>query len=370
MSHNTESLFKPQKLAGVQLKNRLAVAPLTRVSGQDNGCIGPLMTEYYLAYAAGGFGLIITEGLYTDKLFSQAYYRQPGLSDAEQAMSWKPVIDAVKAQGAKIIAQLMHAGALSQYSAFKENTAAPSAVKPLGKQMPFYYGEGDYKVPEAMTADDIQSAIQGFVESALRAKEAGFDGVELHGANGYLLDQFLTAYTNQRTDNYGGNLDNRLSIFRQLITAVRQAVGNEFTVGIRFSQKKVNDTEYCWPEGEAAAAQTFRLVADCGVDYIHTTEPDMCEPAFEGSESLAALARRYSGLPVIANGGVMQANSAVKMLESEQADVISLGKAALVNPDWPDRVSKQRSLREFDFAMLSPIANLQYGKEYLEGLEA
>ncbi|WP_261844993.1 NADH:flavin oxidoreductase [Aliamphritea ceti] len=368
MSILTESLFQPGLLAGVHIKNRLAVAPMTRVSALEDGCVGPLMTEYYQSYAEGGFGLIITEGLYTDKAFSQCYYRQPGISDAEQAMSWQPIIRGVNKTGAKIIAQLMHAGGLSQFNGFKGHSAAPSAVRPLGQQMPFYYGEGLYSIPEAMTVMDIESAIEGFVEAALRAKEAGFDGVELHGANGYLLDQFLTTYTNQRNDEFGGNLENRLRIFQQLILSVRRAVGSAFILGVRFSQTKVNDTEYRWSEGAAAAEKTFRLVAECGVDYIHTTEPDMCEPAFEGSDSLAALARRYSGLPVIANGGVQQPEGAAKMLNSDQADFISLGKAALVNPDWPNRVSKTGQLREFDFAMLSPLANLQYGSEYLEGL--
>ena len=368
MSILTESLFQPGSLAGTQFKNRLAVAPMTRVSSLEDGCIGPLMTEYYQSYAAGGFGMIITEGLYTDKAYSQAYYRQPGLTDADQAMSWQPVIRAVKRHGAKIIAQLMHAGGLSQYTQYRDHSAAPSAVQPLGQQMSFYYGDGPYRLPAAMTVADIEAAIEGFTEAAIRAKEVGFDGVELHGANGYLLDQFLTTYTNQRTDEFGGNLENRLRIFQKLILAVRRAVGNEFLLGIRFSQKKVNDSEYCWPEGEAAAEQVFRLVAECGVDFIHTTEPELCGAAFEGSDSLAALAKRYSGLPVIANGGVQQPEEAAKILVAEQADFVSLGKAALVNPDWPNRVNNAEQVRMFDFAMLSPLANLQHGKEYLEAL--
>ena len=365
MQTQTEQLFQPVKLANTELKNRLAVAPMTRVSALDDGCAGGLMADYYAGYAAGGFGLIISEGLYTDKAYSQGYYLQPGLSDDQQAASWQPVLSAVHARGAKLIAQLMHAGGLSQFNAYREASAAPSAVQPLGEQMGFYYGEGRYAVPREMTVADIDEAIQGFVAAAVRAKQAGFNGVELHGANGYLLDQFLTVYTNQRHDEFGGSLTNRLELLKRLILSVREAVGAQFLLGVRFSQKKVNDTEYCWPEGEAAAQQIFRLVAECGADYIHTTEPRLDAPAFEGSASLAALARKFSGLPVIANGGVDTAEDAGFMLESEQADVISLGKAALANPDWPQRVARQQALHDFDFAMLVPIANVENGNAYL-----
>ena len=369
MSTTYPALFEPSQIGTLNIRNRLAVAPMTRVSAQQDGRVGPLMKAYYERFAAGGFGMIITEGLYTDELYSQGYYGQAGIASQEQAQSWQPVVAGVHAKGTVIIAQLMHAGALSQYNRFTDKTAGPSAVQPIGEQMSFYTGEGPYPIPEVMTAKDIDDAIQGFVNSAKLAQSAGFDGIEIHGANGYLLDQFLTDYTNQREDGYGGSISNRLRIFREVIDAVRSTVGESFVIGIRFSQKKVNDTEYVWPEGEALAQQTFGLMHECGVNYIHTTEPVLNKPAFEGSATLASLAKKYSGLPVIANGGVSKPDLADVVLKSGQADLVALGKIALANPGWPELVKTKRVLREFDFAMLAPRANLDCEFRYYQALE-
>ncbi len=374
MKEQQSVIFESATLGSLRLNNRLAVAPMTRVSALRDGQVGPLMKDYYERFAKGGFGLIITEGLYTDELYSQGYLGQPGIATKQQAHSWLPVIQAVHDQGAKIIAQLMHAGALSQFNRFVDSTAGPSTVRPLGLQMPFYRGDGEYPTPSEMTEKDIADVIDGFVQSAILAKSVGFDGVEIHGANGYLLDQFLTVYTNQRTDQYGGSLDNRLRIYQQIIAAVKKAVGHDFTVGVRFSQKKVNDNEYLWPEGEEGAKKAFSSVAHSGVDFIHTTEPVLDQPAFEGvSEeahegklSLAALAKKYSGIPVIANGGVSDHSLASETIESNQADVIALGKTALANQDWPERVRAQEDLKTFTYEMFNPIADLETANKFFK----
>ncbi len=358
-------LFEATNLGPLNLSNRLAVAPMTRVSANDDGTANHSMQSYYRDFAAGGFGLIITEALYTDQAYSQCYRQQPGMSSYAQAESWRETVQAVHQQGSAIIAQLAHGGAISQFNQYANNTVAPSAVKPLGQQMPFYYGEGDYAVPTEMSEQDIKDAIQGFADAALLAESAGFDGIEIHGANGYLLDQFLTTYTNQRQDQYGGSLSNRLRIHREVIHAIREVVRADFLVGIRFSQTKVNDTEYSWPEGEAAAKEIFSLMAECEVDFIHTTELTLDKPAFENSVSLAALAKKYSGLPVIANGGVSEVSQTDSTLREESADVIALGKIALSNPDWPNAVRSGKALVPFDYALLAPIANLANGQRYL-----
>jgi len=194
------ALFTSLNAGRLQLKNRLAVAPMTRVSATADGHATTRMAGYYAAFAAGGFGLVITEGIYTDKAFSQGYLFQPGLSDEAQRDAWKPVVDGVHAQGSRIVAQLMHAGALSQGNPHRDGTRGPSAVRPKGQQMVFYRGAGGYPVPQPISLDEIQEALQGFAQAAMRAREAGFDGVEIHGANGYLLDQFLTEGVNLRDD--------------------------------------------------------------------------------------------------------------------------------------------------------------------------
>jgi len=361
-------LFSPKQIGAFTVKNRLAVAPMTRVSADNAGFMTPAMAQYYQGFADAGFGLIITEGLYTDKLFSQTYRYQPGLAALAQANSWQPLLASLKGSNTLLIAQLMHGGALSQYNKYRDHTRGPSAVRPLGQQMPFYYGQGQYPQPEQMTEQDIREVIDGFVCAAVNAKAAGFHGVEIHGANGYLLDQFLTPYINRRKDSYGGPLNNRLRLYKEILQAVRGAVGEDFIVGVRFSQKKVNDSEHTWPEKVEAAWQTFTLAKNCRVDYIHTTEPVASAPAFDKAPSLAALAKHYSGLPVIANGGVNEGQQALEVLGSEDADMIAIGRAALANPRWVEAISRGEALRAFDYKMFKPLANLDSARRYFESL--
>ncbi|MBU2891961.1 NADH:flavin oxidoreductase [Colwellia sp. D2M02] len=366
MKDNISTIFSSYNIRNITLKNRLAVAPLTRVSGNEDGTTGPLMKDYYQSFAQGGFGLIITEGIYTDKRYSQCYKFQTGLTDEKQVSSWKTITDAVHSSGGLIFAQLMHAGALSQYNKYRGRGGAPSAIKPLGEEMKLYYGKGDYEVPKEMSTEDIKCVVKGFVNAAILAKEAGFDGVEIHGANGYLLDQFLTVYSNKRTDEYGGELANRLRIYQEIITAVRAAVGSSMIIGVRFSQGKVNDTEYKWPKQTADAKYTFESISRCGVDYIHTTEYIAKAPAFKDSLPLAELAKEYGKVPVIANGGITHENEANCLIDAKQADIVSLGKAALANPNWPNVVQTQQQLKAFNAEMFNPIADLKTANAYFK----
>ena len=208
----TVSLYQPLRLGGIELRNRLVVAPMTRVSANEDGQASAAMASYYAAFAEGGFGLVLTEGIYTDQAWSQGYLFQPGLANKAQGAAWQAVTQQVHAAGSCIVAQLMHAGALSQDNRFRSDTRGPSAAEPAGRQMIFYRGNGAYPVPVAMTDHEIDEVIAGFAAAARRAREAGFDGVEIHGANGYLLDQFLSEGINRREDRYGGNVENRLRL--------------------------------------------------------------------------------------------------------------------------------------------------------------
>lgn len=202
---NSPTLFASTSIGDLKLENRLAVAPMTRVTATENGVATSRMADYYSRFAKGGFGLIITEGSYIDQAYSQTYAFQPGLSDVEQALGWKAVVDEVHAQGARVISQTQHSGALSQGNRFRDVTVAPSVVQPRGEQMAFYRGVGPYSVPRALSDEEIADIIAAFgTSAALAVRTAGFDGVEIHGANGYLLDQFLTDYANTRTDHWGG----------------------------------------------------------------------------------------------------------------------------------------------------------------------
>jgi 2,4-dienoyl-CoA reductase-like NADH-dependent reductase (Old Yellow Enzyme family) len=348
-------------MKGAALRNRLAVAPMTRVSALEDGTPSQTMHDYYARFARGGFGLVITEGLYTDQAFSQGYRYQPGLADDEQARGWVAINQDIHRHGARIFAQLMHAGALSQGNRFRTHTVGPSAVRPKGEQMRFYYGEGQYAEPAEMTAADIDEVIQGFVDSALRAvRIAGFDGIEIHGANGYLLDQFLTAYSNRRTDRWGGDVHGRVSLLAEVVKAIKAAVGNEVPVGIRISQGKVNDFTSKWEGGEADAKVIFGTLAAAGADFIHVTEFEAWQPAFEnGKDSLVALARRYApALTIIVNGSLHSIERAAQALELG-ADIVALGRGALANPDLPALFERGAEPRAFDSGILGPIANVK-----------
>jgi len=357
-THQHHCLFQPFSIGRMALKNRLTVAPMTRISACDEGCATEQMAAYYSAFAKGGFGLIISEGIYTDKAYSQGYWNQPGLSDQHQRDAWAKVVDAVHQGGGRMVAQLMHAGALSQGNPYRSDTLGPSAVRPKGQQMTFYRGKGEYPIPREILDSEIAEAINGFAAAALRAKQAGFDGVEIHGANGYLLDQFLSEGINLRNDRYGGDIARRLRLIVEVVQAVRTAVGPEFTLGLRISQGKVNDFTHKWRNAETDAALIFSTLAKLPIDYVHTTEFEAWQSAFENGPSLAALARQYADLPVIANGSLHDPARAANLIASSQADAISLGRGALTHADWPARVLRGLALNNFDPGILSPIADL------------
>jgi 2,4-dienoyl-CoA reductase-like NADH-dependent reductase (Old Yellow Enzyme family) len=360
MNTDAKSLFTTGDINGVVLRNRFAVAPMTRVSAAEDGTATAEMARYYERFARGGFGLLITEGIYTDKAFAQGYIHQPGITDEAQAQAWRPVVDAVHRHGARIFAQMMHAGAISQGNRFRDTTVGPSGVQPKGQQMEFYYGAGVYPVPAAITDDQIAEAIEGFAASAARAVAAGFDGIEIHGANGYLIDQFLTDYANQRSDRWGGDTRQRTTFVRTVFEAVHAKVGKSVPVGVRISQGKVNDFTHKWAGRERDAEAIFGTLAEAGVSYIHVTEHKVWEPAFEGGQdSLVALARRYAPrVPLIANGGVQDPARALEVMAAG-ADIVALGKAALANPDFPNRIRAAQEVAPFDPAILGPIANIK-----------
>lgn len=363
-----KTILSPHDINGAVSRNRLAVAPMTRVTATEEGLATQTMQDYYLRFAQGGFGLIITEGLYTDKAFSQGYPNQPGLADEKQAQMWAKINHELRAQGALVFAQIMHAGALSQGNRYRTHTVGPSAVQPVGEQMSVYYGEGAYAMPAEITDAQITQVIQGFADSAARAVDtANFDGIEIHGANGYLLDQFLTAHTNLRKDRWGGDMTQRMSLLIDVVTAVKEKVGHKVPVGVRISQGKVNDFKNKWSDGESDAQIIFSALADAGVDFIHVTEHEAWQPAFEGGQdSLITLARKFApGVTIIGNGGLHDPIHAGEALNAG-ADMIALGRGALSNPDYPVILETNQTFREFDSSILQPIADIKTRELELE----
>jgi 2,4-dienoyl-CoA reductase-like NADH-dependent reductase (Old Yellow Enzyme family) len=361
MTTRETSLFSSIEIDGMSCKNRLAVAPMSRVTATEDGQATDIMSRYYERYARGGFGMVITEGIYTDRAFAQAYRHQPGITDEAQTQSWKPIVEGIRAHGALAVAQLMHACATSQGNRFVASTAGPTAILPRGKPMSLYYGNGDFLLPLAMTEEQIADAITGFSSSAARAvKVAGFDAIEIHAANGYLLDQFLTDYSNQRSDHWGGDTAGRVRLILTVLEAVKNSVGAAVPVGVRISQGKVNDSLHKWQGGEHDAEIIFGSLADAGADYIHVTESEAWTPAFATSEhTLVHFARKYAPKAiVIANGNLHANQQAIAALE-DGADIISFGRAALANPDLPRSFATGSPLKAFDPTILAPIANIK-----------
>lgn len=361
MDIDTSAIFARIVIKGHTLKNRLSVAPMTRITATQDGRATETMTRYYARFARGGFGTVITEGIYTDRAFSQGYVHQPGMTDEAQANAWKSVVSGIKAHGAFAIAQIMHAGAISQGNRFCDTTVAPSAIQPKGEQMTFYHGKDRYVLPTAMTEAQIADTINGFAESAGRAIEvAGFDAIEIHGANGYLLDQFLTDYANNRADRWGGATVNRVRLILETFKAVRAKVGAKVPVGVRISQGKVNDYHHKWADAERDAEIIFGSLADAGADFIHVTDFEACQPAFiSGGPSLMRLAKRYAPKAAIfANGSLHNVDQAVAALD-DGADIVTIGRGALANPDLPRRLANRDTLNDFDPTILGPIANIK-----------
>jgi 2,4-dienoyl-CoA reductase-like NADH-dependent reductase (Old Yellow Enzyme family) len=328
---------------------------MTRISAADDGCATDPMVAYYQEFARGGWGLVETEGTYIDDEHSQCKYRQPGLATGAHREAWRRVVDAVHAAGAAIFVQLQHAGALAEARTYRPDTVAPAAVPPRSRH--------PLPVPRALAQDDIASICDGFGRAASRAVDAGFDGVELHGANGYLIDQFLTDYTNPRTDHYGGAASNRVRFAAEAVRAVRRAVPDGFPVGIRLSQGKTHDPQYVWPGGENEAATVFRTIAAAGASFVHIGGPGGSLSSI-GRRTLIEIAREVTDVVIIANGGLHEPGRAGALLQSGGADLIAIARGALANPDWPRRVAADRPLAPYDPAMILPAPTLEQAAEW------
>lgn len=356
-----DPLFRPVSLGGLALANRVALAPMTRVSAAPDGTPTDQMAQYYASFARGGFGLVVTEGTYTDDRHSQGYLNQPGMVTDDHEAGWAGVVEAVHAAGGKAVLQLMHAGSQSQGNRFESTTIGPSAVRPRGDQLTFYRGDGPYPTPRPVDPAELVEIRAGFAAAARRAVRAGFDGVEIHGANGYLLDQFLTDYLNLRDDEYGGTTAHRVRLAAETCTDVLDAVGHEIAVGIRISQAKVSDPDYRWPGGESDAEVIFTALGTTGIDFVHTADYRADAPAFaDDGPSLAALAKTWTGLPVIANGQLDEPARARTLLAGGAADVVALGKAALAHHDWPRRARDGDAMdHDLPADLLQPLADLK-----------
>jgi 2,4-dienoyl-CoA reductase-like NADH-dependent reductase (Old Yellow Enzyme family) len=343
------ALFRRLRLGPLELRNRLVVPPMARASADERGLATRRMASYYARFAAGGFGAVFSEGLHVDRAHSQGLDGQPGLADDAQADAWRLVTDAVHRAGTPLIAALDHAGPLGQRSR-QGRTVGPSALRPLGRRYPAHGGQGPFARPAALRPRALARIVSSYGRAAARAVAAGFDGVEVVAGEGHLLDAFLTPATNRRRDAYGGAIENRARLLREVARAVRDSIGTGRPLGASFTVDAPNGAAPRWEE-EDEARRLFALLREDGLDFLRVEARVADAPTFVSGATLAAVARRASGLPVLAGGGVSFAEGAVSLLEGGHADGVALGRAALMHPDWPLRVLTGEPIARFDPSM-------------------
>ena len=326
-------LFSKTVLGPLALQNHLVMAPLTRSRAIGN-IPNELMAEYY-AQRAVSVGLIIAEGT-SPAPNGLGYARIPGMFSAEQVEGWKLVTNAVHARGAKMFVQLMHCGRIShQLNLPKgERVLAPSAIAAAGEMWTDSEGMKPLPVPEAMTEADLKQTLDAFVWSAKNAVAAGFDGIEVHAANGYLLEQFLRPNSNQRKDSYGGTIEGRTRFVLEVIDGTIKAIGKD-KVGIRISPFGVFNDMPLYPEMESDYTYLAKQLNERGLLYIHLVDhSSMGAPAIP--ESVRTMLRSQSNTHLLLSGGY-DFKRADSDLVAGKADLIVSGKAILANPDLKKR---------------------------------
>jgi N-ethylmaleimide reductase len=337
-------LFEPYKLGPITLTNRTVMAPLTRNRAVANLVPNPLAVDYYGQRASAG--LLVTEASQVSQQ-GQGYQDTPGIYSKEQIAGWRQVTDAVHARGGHIFIQLWHVGRISHVSLQPNGGApvAPSAIRAKGKT--FVGGTfADVSEPRALELDEIPGVIDSFKRAAANAREAGFDGVEIHGANGYLLDQFARDSSNKRTDRYGGSIENRARLMLEVANAVAGEIGADRT-GIRISPvTPANDVSDNNPQ------PLFDHIVD-GLNaeklvYIHVIEGATGGPRDNLPFDYASLRKRFSGTYVANNNyDLALAN---KVLAANEADLIAFGKPFISNPDLVERLKSGAPLTPPDKA--------------------
>jgi N-ethylmaleimide reductase len=344
----TSSLFDPIDLGALKLKNRIVMAPLTRSRAVEGEVPNPLAAEYYGQRAS--VGLIISEATQISRS-GQGYPNTPGIFTDAQVEGWKRVTDAVHARGGLIVAQLWHVGRVSiaAYQPDGRPAVGPSAIAAEGQAMKEDFTMVPFETPRALTVEEIEGVIADYVHAAEMAKKAGFDGVEVHGANGYLIDQFLKDGSNQRDDRYGGSVENRLRFMLEVVSAV-VAVWGADRVGIRLSPSNgSNGTKDSDPA--AVFVPAAEALKPFGLSYLHLIEgePGTVMAPWDGAPLLAARMREAFGGPLMLNGGLTR-ETAEKAIAEGRADLVSVGVPVLANPDLVERWKKNAPLNAPDKA--------------------
>jgi N-ethylmaleimide reductase len=342
-------LLEPEKFGDITLKNRVVMAPLTRMRAKAGDVPGDLAAEYYSQRASAGS--IITEATQISPL-GKGYPGTPGIYSDEQVAGWKRITAAVHVQGGAIVSQLWHVGRISHSSHHPSEglPIAPSAIAPSGKVFTATWQQADYETPRAIEKEEIPALIESYRHACVKAKEAGFDGVEVHAANGYLLDQFLQDSSNQRTDSYGGSFENRARLMLEVLDAVISVWGSS-RVGIRLSPYgSFNDMSDKDPKG--LFSYVVEKLNPLKLAYLHLIEPRATMAG--GSDSLVAdapnAARLFGSLftgKVLSAGGYNR-ELAEAVIQAKDADAVAFGRLFISNPDLPHRFELNAPLNAYD----------------------
>ena len=325
-------LLSPYKLGTIDLKNRIVMAPMTRSRAISN-IPNELMAEYY--QQRGAAGLIITEGT-SPSPNGLGYSRIPGIFSTAQVEGWKKTTKAVHSRGGKIFVQLMHTGRISHHANMPGDAVilAPSAVKPTGQMWTDALGLQDYPVPTAMMIEEIRRTRQEYISAAVHAIEAEFDGVELHGANGYLLEQFLSPVSNERNDQYGGSIENRCRFLLEVTRGAADAIGKE-QIGVRLSPYGVASDMPHYPEIESTYEHLAEQLNRIGISYVHIVDHSSMGAPIVPIEIKNAIRERFKGTIILSGGYTME--RAETELHSGLADLIGFGRPFINNPDLVER---------------------------------
>ncbi|WP_393081511.1 NADH:flavin oxidoreductase [Streptomyces sp. LN704] len=367
-SRAAEILSRPVTLNGLNVPNRIVMAPMTR-QFSPGGVPGEDVVGYYARRAAAGVGLIVTEGTYVGHESAGQSDRVPRFHGEEQLAGWTKVADAVHAAGGTIVPQLWHIGMVREAGQPPFADAPP--VGPSGLT-----GEGAEVTGKAMTQQDLDDVVEAFAKAAADAERIGFDGVELHGAHGYLLDQFLWSGTNRRTDAYGGDPVARARFSAEIAAAVRAAVSPDFPVIFRYSQWKQQAYDARLAETPEELEAILTPLAEAGVDVFHASTRRYWLPEFDGSDlNLAGWSKKLTGKPVISVGSVGLDGEFLKAfqgegssvrgiddlldrLERDEFDLVAVGRALLQDPEWAEKVLAGRfdELKAYDPAALRTLS--------------
>lgn len=357
---DTSSLFSPVELGPYTLKNRIVMPPLTRSRSTQPGNIpNDLMATYYAQRASAGF--MVTEGTQIEPR-GQGYAWTPGIHSAAQIEGWKKVTQAVHAKGGIIFAQLWHVGRVS-HTSLQPNEAspiAPSAITADNVKVFIETGPGqgalsEPSTPRALSTDEVSELVNMYAQAAKNALEAGFDGVELHCANGYLVNQFISEHTNMRDDQYGGSLTNRLRFLKEIVTAVSAVVGAD-RLGVRFAPlfSSTDETRVYLGLVESDPQNTYieaiKLLEQAGIAYLSIAEADWDNAPDLPEQFYKAARAQFSGRIIYA--GKYTVDKALRILNNGYGDLFAFGRPFIANPDLPERIKQQWPLNEADAATM------------------